>query len=224
MKAVFFDLDGTLLDTAPDFALVVNQLRERHDYDHLPYAAIRSTVSHGARALIELAFSLREGEPVFEQRRQELLDLYLNNLGERTVLFPGLDNLLDWLERNDIPWGIVTNKPRAYTDPILSAFGFTTRCRSVVCPDEVSQPKPHPEPLFLAAKQASCDPQQAVYIGDHRRDIEAGRAAGMKTIAAGYGYIDHNDPSESWSADFHVSEPEQLLPLLEQQLNIHSML
>jgi phosphoglycolate phosphatase len=218
MKAVFFDLDGTLLDTAPDFALVINRMRQRHGHQALPFEAIRNTVSHGARALISLAFSLQEGDENFDEYKQELLDLYLNNLAEETVLFPGLNELLHWLEQQQISWGIVTNKPRAFTSPILQAFELTERCHAVICPDDVKQTKPHPEPLLLAAKQVDCDPGQAIYIGDHRRDIEAGRAAGMTTVAASYGYIDENDPATTWQADFEVDHPEQLLPLLQRQL------
>jgi phosphoglycolate phosphatase len=218
MKAVFFDLDGTLLDTAPDFAKVVNHLRERHGYGPLPFQAIRNTVSQGARALITLAFSLQEDADGFETLKQELLALYSANLAEQSVLFPGFDALLYWLDEQNIIWGIVTNKPRAFTDPILKAFQLTDRCHSVVCPDDVHQTKPHPEPLLLAAKQAGCHPRQAVYVGDHRRDIEAGQAAGMTTIAAGYGYIDPCDPADSWQADHLVEDSLDLQKLLENTL------
>ncbi len=218
MKAVFFDLDGTLLDTAPDFALVINRMRRRHGREALPFAHIRNTVSHGARALIQLAFELREGEDGFEALKRELLDLYLDNLAEQTTLFPGMAELLGWLEQQQLAWGIVTNKPRLYTDPILAALDLDQRCQAVVCPDDVSHSKPHPEPLLLAARQAGCPPNQAIYIGDHRRDIEAGAAAGMTTIAASYGYIDPTDPAEQWRADHLVEQPQQLLPLLAKQL------
>ncbi len=219
LKAVFFDLDGTLLDTAPDFEVVVNTLRARYDLPPLPFEQIRATVSHGARALVTLALSLQDGDDLFEARKQELLDLYRDNLSQHSTLFPGLGELIEWLEQNQLHWGIVTNKPRAYTDPILSRLALQQRCASVVCPDDVSQAKPHPEPLLLACLQTGCKPAEAIYIGDHRRDIESGRNAGMRTIAAHYGYVDPTDPAHQWQAHFNVNDSTELQPLLASLLH-----
>lgn len=215
LSAVLFDLDGTLLDTAPDFAVVVNQLRQRHGKEPLPYQPIRDTVSNGARALVTLAFELQEGDSGFESIRQELLDLYERHLAVETVLFPGLAEVLNWLEQQQLPWGVVTNKPRRFAQPLMESLSLAERCSTLVCPDDVSNTKPDPEPLLLACRQIQRPARQTIYVGDHRRDIEAGINAGMKTLAAGYGYIDRDDSAHDWGADFHVDEAASILPLLQ---------
>lgn len=217
LDAVLFDLDGTLLDTAPDFYVVVNQLCDKHQINNISYKEIRATVSHGARALITLAFNLQPGDTHFEDRREELLHLYSQHLAVKTTLFSGLDELLQWLESESIHWGIVTNKPRRYAEPILSALSLDERCGVLVCPDDVTHTKPDPEPLLLACKQLNCQPLNTLYVGDHRRDIEAGQRAGMQTIAAGYGYIDPSDPSQNWGADHHIDEAHTILPLIQRE-------
>lgn len=215
LEAVLFDLDGTLIDTAPDFAVVVNQLRQRYNRPALDYAAIRATVSNGSRALINLAFQLQEHDPEFENLRQELLFLYSQQLAVKTALFPGIANLLHWIEQQSLPWGIVTNKPRQYAEPILAALDLSQRCGSLVCPDDVKQTKPNPEPMLLACQQLTCDAGNTLYLGDHRRDIEAGQNAGMATLAVNYGYIDNSDPADSWGANFYVDHADEIQPLLQ---------
>ncbi|WP_339339618.1 HAD-IA family hydrolase [uncultured Oceanicoccus sp.] len=219
LQAVLFDLDGTLIDTAPDFAVVVNRLLKNHGKAELPYSAIRATVSHGARALVTLAFDLREGDDGFDALRQELLDLYGQHLSVNTALFPGMDALLLWLDSCNIPWGIVTNKPRRYAEPIVADLRLSERCSVMVCPDDVSHTKPDPEPMFLACEQLGCDAERTLYIGDHRRDIEAGKNAGMKTIAVNYGYIEADDPAENWQADFYVDHASDIQTLLSQHFS-----
>ncbi|MEE8058456.1 MAG: HAD-IA family hydrolase [Pseudomonadales bacterium] len=214
LQAVLFDLDGTLLDTAPDFAIVVNQLRQRYGKTALDYHTIRATVSQGASALITLAFQLQQGDEGFETLRQELLHLYSQHLAVETVLFPGISDVLDWLDRKQLPWGIVTNKPRLYAEPILESLQLNTRCHVLVCPDDVTHTKPNPESLLLACKKIQCAANHTVYLGDHRRDIEAGHNAGMKTIVANYGYIEPNDPTKNWQADFYVDHARDIKPLL----------
>lgn len=214
LEAVLFDLDGTLLDTAPDFAVVVNQLRRRHGRLPLPYQPIRDTVSNGARALVSLAFELQEGDDRFETLRQELLELYEAHLAVETAVFPGIDPLLDWLDREGLPWGVVTNKPRRYAAPLLEALQLAGRCAALVCPDDVSRTKPDPEPLLLACRNMDCVAENAIYLGDHRRDIEAGINAGMKTLAAAYGYIDRSESIADWRADFIVDSAHDIQPLL----------
>ena len=215
LQAVLFDLDGTLLDTAPDFAVVLNQLRQQHNRDPLPYQSIRETVSHGSKALVTLAFQRQEGDPGFEDLQRQLLELYSNHLAVKTILFPGINDLLIWFEQHKIPWGIVTNKPRQYAEPILSSLNLSQRCSTLVCPDDVSHTKPHPEPMFLACDQIACMPENTIYLGDHRRDIEAGKNAAMKTIAVNYGYIERHDPAENWDADFYVNHASEIQPLLQ---------
>lgn len=219
LKAVLFDLDGTLLDTAPDFAVVVNQLRQNHGKPALDYNSIRASVSHGARALVTLAFQLQEEDQGFEDLRQELLQLYSNHLAVETTLFPGMNELLDWLEQEKLPWGIVTNKPRVYASPILQQLDLSERCRTLICPDDVRFSKPDPESLLLACDRIQCSASDTIYLGDHRRDIEAGQNAGMKTIAANYGYIDHEDPAESWNADFYIDQASDIVPLLQMHFS-----
>ncbi len=211
IQAVLFDLDGTLFDTAPDFVAVVNRLRHEDGLPALGESLIRAQVSNGARALVTLAYELEEGEPGFAELRQRLLDAYRSHLAVHTCTFPGIDRLLETLEARAIPWGIVTNKPSTYTDPLLDGLGYRSRCAAVVCPDHVSRTKPDPEPLLLACSQLEIDPRHCIYIGDHQRDIDAGRAAGMLTAACAYGYIDPASPPDSWQADYIAQEASDLL-------------
>lgn len=214
LNAVLFDLDGTLLDTAADFAQVLNQLLMQHQREPLPYARIRETVSDGARALVHLGFGIDESDAGFETLRQELLALYQTQLAVHTRLFEGMDQVLAHLEHTGIPWGIVTNKPAAYTTPLLNALDLHSRCRIAVCPDHVKQRKPDPEGLLLACRHLGCSPDSAIYLGDHRRDIEAGRNAGMRTVACRFGYIHRDDDITSWQADFVVDSPTDIIPLI----------
>ena len=209
-EAVLFDLDGTLLDTAPDFIRVVNQQVRLHRMPEISPDRIRETVSNGARALIKLAFDIDEEDNKFKQRHAELLDLYEASIADETVFFPGIDVFLNRLEEHSIPWGIVTNKPSRFTLPLLEKLNLTRRCSVTICPDDVTNTKPDPEPLFLACKRLSCTPTKTIYVGDHPRDIEAGRRAGMKTIAARYGYIDNPDQVNEWQADIIVDHGNEL--------------
>ncbi|MFL0798319.1 MAG: HAD-IA family hydrolase [Cellvibrionaceae bacterium] len=217
LKAVLFDLDGTLLDTAPDFITVLNQLLTEENCNTLSDGAIRKTVSEGARALITLGFGLKEGEPGFERLKTRLLELYLAGLAEKTAPFPGISELISHLHSNDIAWGIVTNKPSVYTAPIMDAMAFHPAPLSVICPDHVSQTKPHPEPLIKACAEIGCESHEAIYVGDHARDIEAGKRAGMITIAAGYGYVPQGDCATNWQADHTVNHAAEILPILQKK-------
>ncbi|UZE94916.1 HAD-IA family hydrolase [Alkalimarinus alittae] len=209
-EAVLFDLDGTLLDTAPDFIRVVNLQRQRHNLPPLASHLIRETVSNGARALIKLAFDLDDNDDAFTVRHAELLAMYEASIAEETVFFPGIDLFLKELEAKSIPWGIVTNKPSRFTHPLLERLTLNNRCSVTVCPDDVSQTKPHPEPLFLACKKLNCSPERTLYVGDHVRDINAGRSAGMITIAARYGYIDTPERVDEWKADLIIDHGNEL--------------
>ncbi len=214
VDAVLFDLDGTLLDTAPEFVEVLQKLCAENNRDCPSNTAIRHTVSHGARALVQLAFGISEGEPDFEPLRQRLLQLYAANLGAHTSIFPGVDAVLQHLKANAISWGVVTNKPSAYAKPLLAVMGFEPPAGVLVCPDDVTHTKPHPEPLLKAAVELGCEPTRCIYVGDHRRDIEAGAAASMQTVAALYGYIDAADPAADWNADFVIEKPEEIIVTL----------
>ena len=210
-KAVLFDLDGTLLDTAADFADVVQQMTVQAARPSIEFRAIHKTVSNGARALVELAFEIQPGHPDFEERFDTLLMLYAQRiLTTKATLYPGMDALLQQLEKAGIPWGIVTNKPERFSRPLLESLGLSARCSTLICPDHVKQSKPHPEPLLLACKQLNINPQEAIYVGDHPRDIDAGRAAGMYTIAVRYGYLPDTPPVEQWQADLVVESVEHI--------------
>lgn len=215
VRAVLFDLDGTLLDTAPDFVVVLNQLLGEHDRPALPAATIRRRVSNGARALVELAFGVGPGDPAYEPLRERLLEIYSGHLAVYTELFPGLQRLLTQLDEWQIPWGIATNKPAAYAIPLMEQLDLQPAPECIICPDHVEERKPHPESLFLAAKQLGCEPRDIVYVGDHLRDIECGKRAGAITIAAAYGYIEEGDDVDAWGADYRVEHGEEMLGILQ---------
>ncbi|MBK8973735.1 MAG: HAD-IA family hydrolase [Hahellaceae bacterium] len=212
--AVFFDLDGTLIDTAPDFFRVMNQLRTEEGRERLRFDTVRQWVSNGSKALIRMGFDLEETHPDFERLRQRLLDLYLAGVAEESVLFPGFDRLLDALDAAGIPWGIVTNKPRRFSVPLLTQMGLQPRLSSLVCADDLPRTKPHPDPLLRAAEESGVPPERSWYVGDHERDIQAGRAAGMRTIAAGYGYLEPDTVLHHWQADHSIQTADELYQLI----------
>ena len=199
LRAVLFDLDGTLVDTAGDFIPAVQTLRAEHGLAPLEARLIRSQVSNGARALVGLALDMGDDAPALEPKRRRLLELYAAVLGRHARLYPGMRELIAACERRRIAWGIVTNKPRAYTESLLATLALEPG--STGCPDDVAQPKPHPEGLERACTQLGCAAAQAIYVGDHARDIEAGRRAGMYTIAAAYGYLEAGDTARRWGAN-----------------------
>ena len=215
-RALLFDLDGTLLDTAPDFEAVLNAMRADRNLPALAAARVRETVSDGARALVTLGFGLAEDDAGFETLRQELLARYADHLAVHTHLFPGMDAVLDALDAQGLHWGIVTNKPSLYAAPLLDAMGLASRCRALICPDHVRQRKPDSEGLLLACRRIGIEPEQALYAGDHRRDIEAGRNAGMRTIACAYGYVHRGEPAVQWAADWTVREAREILNVLDE--------
>ncbi|RTE65138.1 HAD family hydrolase [Amphritea opalescens] len=214
-EAVLFDLDGTLIDTAPDFYAVINQLLAEHQRPPISYAFLRHYVSNGARAMIGAAFELAEQDDLYDQLHPRMLELYLQHLGVDTKPFPGIPSLLDWLGEQQIPWGIVTNKPECYTTPLMRGLDLQPPPGTVICPDHVRDKKPHPEALFLACKELNCSPERSIYIGDHARDIEAGRRAGMQTIAVSYGYLSEGDDINSWQSDFQAHHANEIKPILE---------
>ncbi|WP_167854851.1 HAD family hydrolase [Mangrovimicrobium sediminis] len=213
LKAVLFDLDGTLVDTAEEFVGVVQALRAEHGMDAMDPQRIRASVSNGARALVALGLGIEESAPEFEGKRLRLLELYGEVLGSAARPYPGLLDLLAALAERGIAWGVSTNKPRAYAEPLLQRIDLPP-CPSLVCPDDVRERKPHPESLYRNCRDLGCAPHEAIYVGDHLRDIEAGRRAGMFTIAAAYGYIEPHDDPHSWGADALVEHSTDLAALL----------
>lgn len=220
LHAVMFDLDGTLLDTAPDLIAALNRLRVEQQLPELPATRVRQSVSNGARALVELGFGITEGDAGYDALRQRLLDLYMQDVARHSTLFPGLDALLQQLQSRGIGWGIATNKPALYTEALLEQLQLDPSPALVICPDHVSRRKPDPESLLLAAQHFDCDPKHLVYIGDHLRDIECGRLAGATTIACRYGYIEEDDCIDSWQADYIVDTGDQIWPLLQQHFSL----
>ena len=210
--AVLFDLDGTLLDTAPEFAIVLNQLLDAAGREPLPAARIRERVSDGARALVQLGFGLGAQEDGFAQRHQALLRAYQQELGAHTRPFDGIEALLSDLERRQVAWGVVTNKPASLSEPLLRAMGMTPG--ALVCADQVAAPKPHPAGLLRACRALACETAQTLYVGDHRRDIEAAHNAGTRAAAVTWGYAHPDDPPERWGADYLLRSPAALLELL----------
>ena len=214
-SSVLFDLDGTLLDTAPDLAYALNRVRAEEGLDAMPYERIRPQVSNGARALVLLGFGGDERHPRFEARRQRLLAVYRDNLCRETRLFAGMELVLSAIERGGGRWGVVTNKPGWLTEPLLGALGLLERAVCVVSGDTVARRKPYPDPLLHAAQLAAAAPADCVYVGDARRDVEAARAAGMGMLAAAFGYVDAAEDPAHWGADAVVASPAELLEWIE---------
>ncbi|MCY4153719.1 MAG: phosphoglycolate phosphatase [Gammaproteobacteria bacterium] len=217
IKCVLFDLDGTLVDTAPDMAFALNQTLARQGREPLPAAVIRPSVSMGGVALVKLAFQLDGTEPAFTRLHDEFLAIYRANLCRDSRLFPGMEQVLSKLEQAGLSWGIVTNKPGWLTDPLMQALALDTRTPCIVSGDTLAQRKPHPAPLLHACQLLRRTPEETVYIGDDRRDIQAGNSAGAATLAAAYGYIGPGEDPHTWGADGLLERPQQILPWLGQQ-------
>jgi phosphoglycolate phosphatase len=214
IAAVLFDLDGGLVDTAPDLAAALNVVLKQHNAPQLPYSTIRPVISNGANGLIALGFGNQLTDDEQQTYKTQLIEYYQEHIADQSQLFDGLNDALVHLENNNIPWGIVTNKPAYLTGPLLHQLSLTDRAACIVCGDQVNSPKPHPESIYLACQQLGIQPQQAIYIGDAERDIRAGRLAGLKTIACRYGYIVDLDDIKNWQADLVVDTPTDLLESL----------
>jgi N-acetyl-D-muramate 6-phosphate phosphatase len=212
-RAVLFDLDGTLLDTAPDMVGALNQLLREQGREPLPFADVRCSVSHGARALVRLGFP-EIHEPEFEALRQRFLNIYRTCLAVETQIYEGVAEALTRLESAGVPWGIVTNKPGGLTMPLLEHFGLHARAGVVVSGDTLPQRKPHPAPLLHAAKRLGVPPADCIYIGDAERDILAGQAAGMKVYVALFGYIPSTERPNDWPAHGWLPSPASMTELL----------
>jgi phosphoglycolate phosphatase len=212
--AMMFDLDGTLADTAADLGHVLNLQRVARGLDPLPLTRLRPVVSQGARGLLRVGFGLTPEQEGYEPMRVEFLELYAHNLFRETRLFDGMSAVLDALDAAAIPWGVVTNKQARFTDPLIEALGLRDRAGCVISGDTCSRAKPHPDPLVEAARRLAVETGHCVYVGDDRRDVQAGRAAGMVTVAALYGYLGEDPDPDSWAAHSAVSHPLELLGLL----------
>jgi len=209
IRGVLFDLDGTLIDTAPDMALALNRLRLECNRPPLPYERIRPQVSNGARAMIEIGCGIGPGHVGFDVLRQRFLQLYSQDIAGRSGLFPGLAEQIEQLVAQGIAWGVVTNKPGFLSRDLLDKLGI--HAPVLVAGDDLPRRKPWPDPLIYAAGALKLPPGSVVYVGDHERDVQAGHAAGMPTIAVRWGYLDGERPIEEWAADRIIDQPDQLL-------------
>lgn len=212
-RAVLFDLDGTLADTAPDLGGALNVMRERRGLPALPIAELRPWASAGARGLLHIGLQAEPEHDNFETLRQEFLDIYEGISSLHSVLFDGTEALLAGLEARRLPWGVVTNKPKRFTPGVLAGLGIGHRAAVAVSGDTTPHAKPHPAPLLFACEQIGIAPEHALYVGDDLRDVQAARAAGMPVVAAGYGYIGQSEVT-SWQADAIIERPQDLLMLL----------
>ena len=213
IKAVLFDLDGTLVDTAPDLGYALNRMREARGLPHLPPAATRPVTSLGARGLLNAGFGIGPGHPEYATMREEFLRLYEADICRDSRLFPGVPELLDALEARGLLWGIVTNKSERLARLLLGILGIASRASCIVGGDSTPHFKPHPDPLFAACKALREDAGACIYVGDDLRDIEAGHAAGMKAAAVKWGYLNGGKP-ETWNAEWLIDQPRDLLQYL----------
>ena len=214
LKTVLFDLDGTLVDTAPDLSETLNRLLVRHQQPMRSPESIRPYVSHGTIGMLGFAFGLTKDDPGFAELRHEFLEIYEIHLCYQSKLFDGMSETLEFIENQDLSWGVVTNKPDFLTKPLMQHLSLDDRCVCIVSGDTLSQNKPDPAPMFYAAKLAGCEASECIYVGDAERDIQAGRHAGMRTLIARYGYIENNDDTDQWRADGNIDHPAELIDWL----------
>jgi len=211
-RAILFDLDGTLADTAPDLAAAVNKLRTVRGLEPTPYAILRPTASAGARGMIGASFGLTPEDEGYEELRMGFFDNYEAAMYVHSTLFEGVDALLSGIEAAGMKWGIVTNKPSRFTDPLMPMIGLH-HAGCIVSGDTTPHPKPHPAPLLEAARRLDLTPEECWYVGDDLRDVQAGRAAGMRTVACEWGYCGASEPA-TWNADHSLASPQALLDLI----------
>ena len=218
LRAVLFDMDGTLLDTAPDFIAICQAMLAERGLPAVDDKLIRDEVSGGAKAMVAAAFALSPNAEEFEALRLEFLERYQRDCAVHSKLFDGMAELLADIEKANLIWGVVTNKPVRFAQPIMEQLGLAERSALLICPDHVTHSKPHPEPLILACKMLDLDPASVLFVGDDLRDIESGRDAGTKTAAVRYGYIHPHDNPDHWGADVVVDHPLDLRKVLDNAL------
>lgn len=218
--ALLLDLDGTLVDTATDFVHSIGKLCLLENIEAPEDTLIRQTVSHGGDALTKLIYNIELNHPSFSEKRQQLLDIYGEFIGQNCDVFEGFNEVLAHCEKNNIAWGIVTNKPVRFAKPLIKQLGLKPTNDVLLCPEHVSEKKPHPESLFKAADMLGLKPEQCLYAGDHIRDIEAGNRANMPTIACHFGYISEADKPKTWPADYHVHHAQEITPIVQQYFTL----
>ncbi len=216
--AVLFDLDGTLIDSAPDLAGACNDMRKERGLPALPYEALRAMVGSGARGMVGLGFDLAPDAAGYLEMRDEFLRRYEARMTSETRVFAEVLPVLDSLRARGLPWGIVTNKAARFAEPLVAWLDWGGAVAALVCGDTTAHAKPHPAPLLEAARRLQVTPAACIYVGDDRRDVDAGRAAGMRTVAAGWGYLGQGEPVGAWGADTIIDSPADLLAWIDGDL------
>ena len=210
IQAVLFDLDGTLIDSAPDLGAAVDKMRVDRGMTSLPLAHYRHMAGAGARGMIALAFGYTPDHPDYEAMKEEFFRNYESCMTERTFAFEGVAQMIAALVAAKLPWGVVTNKSKRFAEPLTQAMPLFKSSAVLICGDTTPHAKPHPEPLLEAARRMGLDPSACIYVGDDERDIVAGHAAGMKTVAATYGYLGAQSDVQKWQAHAHIQSPQEL--------------
>lgn len=214
IDAVLFDLDGTLIDSAPDLGAAADMMRVKRGLPSLPLAQYRHMAGSGARGMLSIAFDVTPDDAQFAQLKEEFFVNYEGCMTERTVAFDGVQSLIEALQLRRLGWGVVTNKSQRFTDPLTRSMPLFADAAVVISGDTTPHAKPHPEPLFEAARRMGVPPGRCVYVGDDERDIVAGLAAGMRTVAATYGYLGTKADASAWGAHATINKPLALLQLL----------
>ena len=217
IKTVLLDLDGTLIDTAPDMANALNKLLKEENLEEMLFEDIRPVVSNGSVALVKLGFGDDIEAETLKRLKTRYLEIYQQHLCEDSALFAGMDKLINYIEQQNMNWGVVTNKPGWLTEPLMEQIGLLDRAACIVSGDTTENRKPHPQPMYHACLAAGSKPFECIYVGDHRRDIEAGNNAGMQTIVALYGYIDSTENTDDWGADISIKHPDEIIAHLCEQ-------
>ena len=213
-EAIFFDLDGTLADTAPDLGGALNRVRSEEGLPPVPHEHLRPVVSQGVRGLLRVGFGLHPDDTAYPALQERVLNHYEQNICRDTTLFPGVTELLDMLDARGLVWGIITNKRSRYTEPLVKALQLDVRAVTVVSGDTAGVPKPAPEPMWHACQVAGVNPEHCWYVGDDLRDVQAAHAANMRAIAAAWGYLGDGSPPEQWHADALAHSPREIAALI----------